>query len=249
MANTSPISGGPRGDSEDRTDSGPGPPGSGRARIACLAAVVGTLALALALSPALRQTLVGILDLLGGLDPAGIRDWVLSFGAWAPLAYLLAMVAQAVIIPIPSSPVTLAGALAFGAPAGFVLSIAGSVVGSALVFMAARRWGGPLVSRLVGEKTFRRYSGGRDDGGWWIFLVLLVPFTPDDAAVALAGLTPIRFGRFLVLMVLGRLPATAATVVLAAGVATGSTALWATAGGAILALVVLGFVYRSRLKI
>lgn len=182
-----------------------------------------------------------IAGLLGSLDPAGVRDLVLSFGAWAPLAYLLAMAAQAIVIPVPSAPVTLAGALVFGAPVGLALSTAGST----LVFLAVRRWGGPLVVRLVGGEAFRRYSGALDDGGWWLFAVLLVPFTPDDAFVALAGLTRIPLGRLLILMVRGRLPA--AAVLLAAGVATGSTAAWAAAGGGVLALTALGLAYRKRL--
>lgn len=237
-----------RGGAEERTGSGPGPPASGRVWIAGLVGVVGTLILASLLSPGLRSDLDGIADLLGSINPVAVKDWVLSFGAWAPLAYFLAMTAQAILIPIPSSPVTLAGALVFGAPTGLALSMMGSTVGSALVFLAVRRWGEPLVVRLVGKETFRRYSGKLDERGWWLFLVLLVPFTPDDVVCALAGLTRISFRRFLILMVLGRLPATAATVLLASGVATGSTVVLVTAGSAVLALMALGLAYRKRLE-
>src|SRR5215203_2833009 len=80
------------------------------------------------------------------------------------------------------------------------------VVGSVLVFTAARKWGEPLVIRLVGEEKFYKYSGRLDREGWWLFAILLVPLVPDDAVCALAGLSAVTFGRFLVFMVVGRLP-------------------------------------------
>jgi uncharacterized membrane protein YdjX (TVP38/TMEM64 family) len=189
-----------------------------------------------------------VVTLVGQLDAGGVRDWVLSFGAFSPLAYLLVVVAQVIVSPIPAGPVTLADALVFGVWKGLALSMAGSVAGSALVFAAARKWGEPLGVRIVGKETYLRYSGKLDARGWWLFVILLVPFMPDHAVCALAGLSAVPFRRFLALVVVGRLPGATLTALLASGVVTGSTAVWITAGVIIVALVALGIAYRKRLE-
>ena len=213
-----------------------------------LLSVVGTLILAFLLSPGLRSDLGGLAALLGNISVTGIQDWVLSFGALSPVVYFFVVVGQVIVSPIPAGPVTLAGALVFGVWEGLALSLAGSIVGSVLVFLAARRWGKELVVRLVGERTFRKYVGMLDAKGWWVFAVLLVPFVPDDAVVALAGLSALKFRRFLVIMVVGRIPGSATTAMLASEWVTGSAAVWISAGIILAVVLGLGFVYRGRLE-
>lgn len=213
-----------------------------------LLAIAGTLSIAILLSPGLRSDLGGLVGLLSNISAIGVKDWLLSFGAFSPVAYFLVMVAQVIASPIPAGPVTLAGALVFGVWEGLALSLAGSVVGSALVFAAARRWGEPLVVRLVGEEVFRKYVGRLDDKGWWLFAILLFPLMPDDAVCALAGLSALKFRRFLLVMVVGRIPGSTMTAMLASEWVTGSAATWITAGVVVAAVLALGFAYRERLE-
>jgi uncharacterized membrane protein YdjX (TVP38/TMEM64 family) len=225
---------------------------SGRERfgrlLAIAAACATVIVLVYLLSPGFRSGLGQAASLLSELDAAGIKDWVLSFGAFSPPAYFFVVVAQVIVSPIPAGPVTLAGALVFGVWEGLALSMAGSVVGSVLVFAAARRWGTPLVVRLIGKETFRKYVGKLDDKGWWVFAILLVPLMPDDAVCALAGLSAVSFRRFVVLMVVGRLPGATLTALLASDKITGSTVGWVVAGLLLAGLLALGVIYRSRLE-
>jgi uncharacterized membrane protein YdjX (TVP38/TMEM64 family) len=206
-----------------------------------------------ALSPGLREGLGGLAasaGLLGEAYAAGVKGFVLSFGAFSPAVFFFVMVAQVFLAPIPSAPVSLAGSLVFGVWEGFGLSLAGSVVGSVLAFLAVRRWGEPLVERLVGREVLGRYSGKVDGGGGglWLFAFLAVPFTPDDAAVALAGLSGISFWSFFAVMVAGRVPGHATTALLASGWVTGPAAALITAGIALTAVLALAFAYRRRLR-
>jgi uncharacterized membrane protein YdjX (TVP38/TMEM64 family) len=225
-----------------------GAPALGRGWLVAILAVVGTFALVCLLSLGIRSDLGELAALVGALDAAAIKDWILSFGAWAPFAYFLIVVGQVIANPIPAGPVTLAGALLFGVPTGLALSIAGSVVGSALVFVAVRRWGEPLVTRLVGKETFYKYSSKLNPKGWWLFVVLLLPFMPDDAVCAVAGLSAVTFRRFLVMMVVGRLPGATLTALLASDIVTGSAAAWITVGLVVAVVMALGFAHRERLE-
>jgi uncharacterized membrane protein YdjX (TVP38/TMEM64 family) len=221
---------------------------SGRVWLAALLAALGTFIFVWLLSPGLRSDMVQVAHFLSALDVAALRDWILSFGAFSPIVYFLVVVAQVILSPIPAGLVTFAGAMIFGVSQGLALSMAGSVVGSVLVFTAARKWGEPLVIRLVGEEKFYKYSGRLDREGWWLFAILLVPLMPDDAVCALAGLSAVTFGRFLVFMVVGRLPGATLTALLASDLVTRSVAGWIVAGMVLVALVALGFVYRKPLE-
>lgn len=241
---------------------GPGLEMPGERWIVAAFAVAGTSLLLGTTSPGLRTdlgelaaylgelaaSLAGFAAFLGNAYAAFVEAVILPLGPFAPVVFFGVMVAQVFLAPIPSAPVTLSGAIAFGVWEGFALSLAGSVVGSVLAFLAVRRWGEPMVARLVGEGVYRQYADKLDDRGWWLFAVLLLPFTPDDAAVALAGLSTLSFRRFFVMMVLGRIPATVLTVLLASGAVAGSTATVFTAGLTVVALLSLGFVYRGRLE-
>lgn len=223
-------------------------PAPGKVWLAALLAAIGTLVLAWLLSPGLGSNLGQTAVFLSGMDAAGVREWLLSFGALSPLVYFLVMVGQVVLSPIPASPVTLAGALVFGVAPGLALSMTGSVVGSAVVFLAVRRWGESLVIRLAGKETFRKYAGKLDASGWWFFSIMLLPLMPDDAVCALAGLSTMSFKRYVAFMVVGRLPGATLTALLASDTITGSTAAWISVGVFVAALLVLGFIYRGRLE-
>ena len=178
-----------------------------------------------------------------------LREFVLGFGAWAPLAFFLVQVAQVIAAPIPGAITTAAGAAIFGMGTGLALSLSATMVGSVAVFAAARGWGRPVAARLVGEQVVARYAGILDDaGGLWLFLMMLLPFLPDDALCAVAGLSRISFWRFLAAVTLGRLPVMALTAYVAAGVMADSTGAWVTGGLVVAALLALAFVGK-RIKV
>jgi len=216
--------------------------------LAIALASAGIFVLVYLLSFDLRWDVSQIVLILSQLDASTLKDWVLSFGALSPLVYFLVVVAQVIVSPIPAGPVTLAGALVFGIWKGLTLSMAGSVVGSVLVFAAARRWGEPLIMRLVGKETYYRYAGRLHPNGWWLFAILLLPLMPDDAVCALAGLSAITFRRFLVVTILGRLPGATLTALLASEVVTQSAAGWIVVGIVLVVLLALGSTYRERLE-
>ena len=163
-------------------------------------------------------------------SPEAFRAWVEGLGAWGPIGYLLAQAAQVVVVPIPGTLFPPVGALAFGPWPALALSLAGMALGSAVVFLVARRWGRPLAIRLAGAERVQRYQSLMTArGGLLIWLVFLLPFLPDDAVCALAGLSGIGFGRFMLIATLGRIPAVAAGVFTMAGLQGAPAWVWAMA--------------------
>ncbi len=211
---------------------------------ACL--TIAAVALGLLVLPDPRDVIAAGSALSGWLNAGGLRDVLHPLGIWAPVVYLLVQAAQVLVPFLPSAPVTFAGVLLFGWQAGLALSMVGFMVGSVLQFAAVRRWGRPLVVRLAGEAVVTRSADRLDPRGWWLLAAFLVPFAPADAFSALAALSPISFRRYLLVSFLGRLPWATGTVLLAAGLISGSIASWVAAGIALTALAAVGIVYRLR---
>jgi uncharacterized membrane protein YdjX (TVP38/TMEM64 family) len=141
---------------------------------------------------------------------AALIDYLRSFGIWAPVVSAALMVLQSVAAPIPAFLLTFANGMLFGWFWGAALSWLSAMAGAALCFWLARVLGRPAVERLAGggavlsttDRFFERF------GTHSILVARLLPFVSFDVVSYAAGLTPMRFLRFLIATGIGQLPAT-----------------------------------------
>lgn len=182
-------------------------------------------------------------------NPEVFRAWVESLGAWGPAAFFLAQTVQVIVAPVPGALFPPVGSLAFGPWLALGLSLVGMALGSAVVFLVARRWGRPLAVRLVGEDLIHRYQSMMTArGGLLIWVVFLLPLLPDDALCALAGLSGIRFRRFMVIATVGRVPAVAMGVFTMAGLEGAPAWVWVLVTTVGTLALWAGFRYRDALE-
>lgn len=171
-----------------------------------MAVAFGVLYLA---SAGFRAEFHRALGILGRGDIAGLRDYIVSFGVWAPVASCLLMVLQALAAPVPSFLITFANGLAFGVFWGWMLSLFGHVLAAAVCFGLSRALGRVPVEALVGRTGLE--SADRWFARWGVYAVFagrLVPGIAFDAISYAAGLTRMRFRSFLAATALGILPQT-----------------------------------------
>jgi uncharacterized membrane protein YdjX (TVP38/TMEM64 family) len=170
-----------------------------------------------------------------------VAAWVERLGAWGPLAIVLLELTQALLAPIPGQAIEAVSGYLYGPWLGALFPLIGMALGSFLLFLLARRFGRPLVVKLVGRESMGRLDDlVRRGGAPFFFLIWLLPFAPDDLACAAAGLTAMPPRQFLILMLLGRLPGVCMSVWVGANVARIDPVWWAVllAGMALAALVV-----------
>ena len=171
-----------------------------------VAAVLGLLYL---FSDGLREEVGRAAGVLASGDVGGIRDYVLSFGVWAPVASTLLMVLQALAAPLPSFVITFANGLAFGTFWGWALSLFGHTLAAAVCFWISRALGRGPVEVLVGRTGLE--SADRWFARWGLYAVLvarLVPGVSFDIISYAAGITRMSFRRFLAATTLGIFPQT-----------------------------------------
>lgn len=160
-------------------------------------------------------------------DRERVRGWVEGFGGWAPAIIFGLELAQVLLAPIPGQAIEAASGYLFGPWLGVLYPFAGLVAGSLLAFWLARRFGRPLAVRLAGQDAVVRLDDLAERGGsLFLFLIWLFPFVPDDLACLAAGLTPMSTGRFLLLMVTGRLPGIVFSVWVGANLASIGLVWW-----------------------
>ncbi len=155
-----------------------------------LATVAAPFVLLYAFSSGFRSEVHQALGLLGRGDIAGLRDYILSFGLWAPVASCFLMVLQALVAPVPSFLITFANGLAFGVFWGWMLSLFGHVLAAAVCFGISRSLGRVPVEVLVGKTGLQ--SADRWFARWGIYAVFvgrLIPGVAFDVISYAAGLT------------------------------------------------------------
>lgn len=146
---------------------------------------------------------------LSSMNLEMIKEYILSFGIWAPIISFLLMVLQSIIAPIPAFLITLSNAAIFGWIKGAILSWSSAMAGAALCFFIARGLGRDAVEKLTSkfalkdiDEFFERY------GKHTILIARLLPFISFDIVSYAAGLTSMSFWSFFIATGIGQLPAT-----------------------------------------
>jgi uncharacterized membrane protein YdjX (TVP38/TMEM64 family) len=111
--------------------------------------------------------------------------------------FILVVVIEVVIAPIPGGAIGYLGAARFGFWQAWPLLYIGNVIGTSLVFFLARRYGTPIFEENVSEKTRRRYDDILQNHPVLLWAVYSVPVIPVDVLSVLAGLSKISARRFL----------------------------------------------------
>lgn len=116
--------------------------------------------------------------------------------ASAPL-FLLAIVVEVIVAPIPGGVIGYLGAARFGFLTAWPLLYIGNVVGTTILFLLVRHFGAPIFEENVAEETRDRYQAILEERPFLLWFFYAVPMIPVDILSAMAGLSRISARRFL----------------------------------------------------
>jgi uncharacterized membrane protein YdjX (TVP38/TMEM64 family) len=134
-----------------------------------------------------------------------MREYVMSFGALAPLAFFLIQFFQVIISPIPGNITTIVGGMLFGFVESSLISTAAIFLGSICAFMLGKWFGRPLVEKIVGKSAVDKYMVSVSSRQRIVLiLMLLLPFFPDDMLCLIAGLSALSLPSFALIVILTR---------------------------------------------
>lgn len=184
-------------------------------------------------------------------SPEKIQQTIDNWGIKAPLTFILLQFVQVVIFVIPGEIIQIAGGYLFGLWQGIFLSVIGIALGSAFNFYLARLLGVPFVKHLFKDEQRLKFEAISHSARAQIafFLLFVIPGIPKDVLCYVAGLSPLKFGAFLLISAIGRLPGIIGSAamgeaaamqrwILAIGILVGATILF-----------VLGLIFKEKVHI
>jgi uncharacterized membrane protein YdjX (TVP38/TMEM64 family) len=141
-------------------------------------------------------------------NPEHFRAWVDSIGAWSRVIFVGMVVLQVVVAFIPGEPVEMAAGYAFGFVEGSLLTMAGFLLGSWLIFGLVRKFGVKFVEVFFPNKKLNELRILRNPKKTRVlaFVLMLIPGTPKDFISYFAGLTQLRTLEWLAIVAVARIP-------------------------------------------
>lgn len=134
-------------------------------------------------------------------DPEGsvalLRGYLERAGPFGPLVYIVAVVVEVVVAPIPGTLLYAPAGAIFGGLSGGTYSLAGNVLGAMAAAFIARVLGHRLTARIEASDLHRYTVRVRERSLLVIALLRLNPLTSSDLvsyAAGLVGISPWRVG-------------------------------------------------------
>ncbi len=157
------------------------------------------------------------------VTPEKIRAFVLSFGPWAPLVYIL--VYGQPVVPLPASIMTGLAGVAFGRGWGTLAALCGATLRAATQFLVARLLGRDAVAKLLKGRVASLDQKLGENSFKAVFLIRLIPNLPFDVQNYGLGFSRVRFGPYVLASFLGMIPGSFAFVYLGESI-TNPKQLW-----------------------
>jgi uncharacterized membrane protein YdjX (TVP38/TMEM64 family) len=135
-----------------------------------------------------------------------LRGLLLSLGPWGHLT-IIGLLIISIPLPIPSTPIILSGGYLYGTIIGTVLSLIAIFVGSSISFFLVRKFGQPLLEKLVSKHHIEHFNHiFKHRGLTAAFISYALPIFPSDCVSLILGLTKVRYRDFVLILILGHIP-------------------------------------------
>lgn len=136
-----------------------------------------------------------------------IKAVIQEAGIWGALVFSLSYLLTIVIAPLPGFPIYVAGIGIYGLLKSLILCYLLLMLGAGINFFIAKRFGRPLMRRLIGKSGEVRVEKHTKEFGTEVLVLtrLFDGFVFEYVSYA-AGLTPISFRKYMLITIWGTIP-------------------------------------------
>ncbi|KKT86977.1 MAG: DedA family protein [Microgenomates group bacterium GW2011_GWA1_Microgenomates_45_10] len=122
------------------------------------------------------------------------KNYVLSFGLFAPLTFILATAVTNIIPPLAATVFWITGVILFGPFYGAVFSYIANLIGSTANYIIAYIWGRPAVAKLAGEGSLKEIDKYAKATKFWdLIMFKMFSGAASDYVSYAAGLAKVPF--------------------------------------------------------
>ncbi len=166
-----------------------------------------------------------------------IENWVNEMGFIGFLVLLVGQIIQVVIAFIPGGPMEIIAGALYGTTGGLALCVAGSIIGTMIIFAIAKRFGKKLLYRLFKEENVQNWKWLHDSKKSELvtFILFLIPGTPKDMLTYFVGVTDMSVTKFIIITTIARTPSIIFSAMMGSNMRQGD---WKTT---LLTFLIIGF--------
>ncbi|KEO71763.1 TVP38/TMEM64 family protein [Anditalea andensis] len=178
-------------------------------------ALIGIAIATYFLIPEVQQFFQNAWEVLTSGDENRTKEWVSQFGWIGPVILIVSMVAQIVVLVIPSFALMVVSILAYGPIWGSLIVLAAIYSAATVAYFIGRIYGASLVKRFIGEKSEKKAVGFLEDYGFWAVIITRInPLLSNDAISLIAGILKMNYWKFVGATLVGIAPLTVFIAVL-----------------------------------
>jgi uncharacterized membrane protein YdjX (TVP38/TMEM64 family) len=149
----------------------------------------------------------GIIHSLILSDSTSAVNFISSFGIFSGAIFVLLVILEVVLAPIPPLILYVVSGVIFGGLTGGLLTLLGNVIGAFIDFKIARKYGQKYVEKQSNQRMKKKFDKFFEKYGTLsIFILRINPLTTSDLVSYLSGLTKIKLPKFLIATGLGLAP-------------------------------------------
>ena len=134
--------------------------------------------------------------------------------------------AQIFLIIIPGEPLEVLAGMCYGTIGGTIFITVSAFIISSLIFFAVRKFGRKFVYSFCSKESVEKIENSNlfknvDKIEWIMIILFLIPGTPKDLLVYIAGLLPIKPLRFILISTFARFPSVISSTIAGANIIEG----------------------------
>ena len=193
----------------------------------------------------LRGTLAPLLS-----KKEALREWVLAFGAFGWLVFILLQILQVVIFIIPGEVMQISGGFIFGFWGGLALTFIGISIGSALNFLLGKALGPQFLMAILSREQYEKLQRYAKDARTFAGLILLflIPGIPKDVLCYFAGAGEREFLYFIVASMFARMPGIIGTTLAGSAVYKDKLGFVVVLAVVTAVAMILGIVFKNKIE-
>ena len=142
---------------------------------------------------------------------AAFKEKVENTGILGLLSLFGLQVAQIFLIIVPGEPIEILAGMCYGSIWGTIFIMASAFIISTVIFLLVRKFGKKFVYEFCDEKKVKKIENSKlfqnpKKIEFIMIILFLIPGTPKDLLVYVAGLLPIKTSSFIIISTFARFP-------------------------------------------
>ena len=132
----------------------------------------------------------GILRIVFPIGPRQAHLFIRALGVWGPIGIVVIVALLIIVVPVPTIPFDIAAGIGYGAVLGSVYVLLGHLIGAAVAFLLAQRFGRPLLLRMVSRRAIANVDAIASQLGVRLLVLMrLLPLFDFKVVSYASGLT------------------------------------------------------------